>query len=87
MLGQHLQRHVPVELRVPRLPDFAHAALADLGGDFIRAEVDAGCKRHGYGTGTRALSSSTQFWTTTTFGPVPASLPGEATRSALMRNR
>ena len=47
-LGQYLQRHVAVELRVAGLPDFAHAAFADLGGDGVRAEGGAGLESHPY---------------------------------------
>ena len=36
--GQHLQRHVPVELGVRGAIHFAHAAFADLGGDRVGAE-------------------------------------------------
>ena len=43
---QHLDRHVPVEGRVPGTVDLAHAAFADLGGDGIGAEGGAGFKRH-----------------------------------------
>ncbi len=32
-LGQHLQRHVPIELRISRSIHLPHAAFADLGGD------------------------------------------------------
>ena len=45
-LGQHLQRHVPVELRVAGLPDFTHTAFADLGGDGVRAEGRSRLKWH-----------------------------------------
>ena len=41
-LGQHLQRHVPVELGVSGSIHLTHAAFADLGGDGIRAERCAG---------------------------------------------
>jgi len=37
--GQNLYRHVAVELRVTRAEHFAHAAFAELGGDFLRAEA------------------------------------------------
>ena len=46
-LGQDFQRHVPVQLRVPRPIHLAHAAFADLGSDGIRAERGAGLERHG----------------------------------------
>ena len=65
-LGQHGEGHVPVELRVAGLPDLTHPAFADLGGDLVGAEGGAGVKGHGYGIGTRALSSSNQFCTSTT---------------------
>ncbi len=45
-LGQHFQRHVPVELRVAGLIHLAHAALADLGDDGVRAEGRTGFERH-----------------------------------------
>ena len=41
-LGQHLERHVAVEFRVAGLPDLAHAAFTDLGGDGVRADGSAG---------------------------------------------
>jgi hypothetical protein len=40
-LRQHLQRHMSVELRIPRPIHLPHAAFADLGGDGIRAEGGA----------------------------------------------
>ena len=40
-LGQHLQRHVPVELGVSGSIHLTHAAFVDLGGDGIRAEGGA----------------------------------------------
>jgi len=46
-LGQHLQRHVPVELGVAGLIHLAHAAFADLGGNLIHAEPGAGGECHG----------------------------------------
>ena len=44
----HLQRHVPVELRIPCSIHLPHAAFADLGGDQVRAECGAGLERHGW---------------------------------------
>ena len=38
MLGQHLQRHVSVELRVASLIHLTHAALTNQANDFVRAE-------------------------------------------------
>ena len=40
-LGEHLERHVPVELGVAGLPDFAHPALADQADHFLRADLRA----------------------------------------------
>lgn len=37
---------------------FAHATLANLGGDFVDAAAGAGGEGHGYGAGTRSLTSS-----------------------------
>ena len=45
-IGQHLQGIVPLEPRVMRSPDLAHAALANQGGDFIGAEAAAGADGH-----------------------------------------
>ena len=39
---QHLHRHVALQLRVGRPVDLPHPALADLGGDLVRAEAGAG---------------------------------------------
>ncbi len=43
----HLQRDITVELGVSGTVDLAPAALADLGGDFVRAEAGAGAEGHG----------------------------------------
>ena len=43
---QHLDRHVPVEFRIPRAVDLAHAAFADLGGDVVMAESGADFECH-----------------------------------------
>ena len=40
--GQHLDRDGPLELGVDRAIDLAHAAGADLRGDFVDAEASAG---------------------------------------------
>ena len=37
----------PVKLRVGGLPDLAHPALAEEGGDVVVAEAGAGFERHG----------------------------------------
>ncbi len=60
--GQHLQRHVPVELRIPRSIHFTHPAFADLGGDGVGAEGGAGFESH-QSMGTRRSSSVNQFKT------------------------
>ena len=49
---------------VGRLVDLAHAACPDLGSDGVGAKRGTGSKGHGYGTGTRAVSSWNQFRTT-----------------------
>ena len=43
----HLERHVPVELRVSGSAHLPHSAFADLGGDLIYAEAGAGSEGHG----------------------------------------
>ena len=45
-LWKHLQRDIAVQLRVTGAVDLAHAAFADLGGDFIRAERGACAQGH-----------------------------------------
>ena len=45
-LGQDLQRHLPVQLRIGGLVDLAHAALADQGGDVVVPEAGAGLQSH-----------------------------------------
>ena len=40
--GQHLERHIAVELRISGSIHLPHAAFADLGGDGIGAEGGAG---------------------------------------------
>src|SRR5207248_1335685 len=44
---QDLDRHRPLEPRIARFVDFAHAACAERGHDFVRAETCAGDQRHG----------------------------------------
>ena len=46
MLGQHIQRHVPVELRVAGTQDDAHPAGTELAGDFVRSQSVAGVQGH-----------------------------------------
>jgi hypothetical protein len=41
-IRQNLDCHIAFQLSVPRTPHFAHAAHADLGGDFVRAEARTG---------------------------------------------
>ena len=45
--GQHLDRDRPLQIRVGRAIDLAHAAGADLRGDFVDAEAGAGGKGQG----------------------------------------
>ncbi len=44
--GQHLDRDLALQLRVGRLVHLAHAAHADLSGDFVRAETGSGGEGH-----------------------------------------
>ena len=46
---QHLDRHDRFRLRVGRAIDLAHAAGADLRGDFVDAEAGAGAEGQGCG--------------------------------------
>ena len=64
--------------------DLAHAAGTKGREDLVRAEGRAGLEWHGYGTGTRALSSSNQFRTTVIAGvasPTSANAPLPMTRN------
>ncbi len=45
-LGQYLERHVPIELGIAGLPDLAHPAFADLGGDAVGTKRGAGLQGH-----------------------------------------
>ena len=45
-VGQHLDRHVTVQGRVVGAVDLAHPTRTDLGGDFVDAELGAGCYAH-----------------------------------------
>ncbi len=45
-LGQHLDRHVAIELRVARAPHLPHPAFAERSGDLVGAETGAGSKCH-----------------------------------------
>ena len=45
-VGEDLQGHLAVELGVGGLPDLAHAALAQQGGDIVVPEAGAGTERH-----------------------------------------
>jgi hypothetical protein len=49
VLGQHLDRHVAPEPRVPRAVNLAHTARSDRSEDFVRAETGSESKRHGAG--------------------------------------
>ena len=42
-LGQDLERHLAVELRIGGLIDLPHPAFADEGGDVVMAESGADC--------------------------------------------
>ena len=46
-VGEDLQRHLAVELGVSRLPDLAHATLAEQSGDVVMS--DAGVDGQGHG--------------------------------------
>ena len=46
-VGEDLQGDLAVELRVGGLPDLAHAALPDEGGDVVVAEANASTEGHG----------------------------------------
>ena len=61
-LGQHLQRYVPIERRVSGLPDFPHAAFADLGGDSIGAEGGAGLQWHRSDGHSQGCSPAPNCW-------------------------
>ena len=45
-VGEDLQRDLAVELRVGRLPDLAHAAFPEEGGDVVVPEAGARVKSH-----------------------------------------
>ena len=45
-LGEDLQGHLALELRIGGLADLSHAAFADLGGDFVVPEARADVERH-----------------------------------------
>jgi hypothetical protein len=45
-VGEHFQGIVPLERGVMRSPDLAHAAFANQGGQFIRAEARTRNQRH-----------------------------------------
>ena len=61
MLRQHLDGDGAVQAGVAGFVHLTHAARANGREDLVGAERGAGCKRHGYGSGTRRLSSSNQF--------------------------
>ena len=46
-VGQDLQRDIAIELRIARAKHLAHAAGADLGGDFVGTEAGARGQSHG----------------------------------------
>ena len=45
-VGQHLQRNVPVQLRISGAIHLPHAAFADLGGDRVGTELGADLEGH-----------------------------------------
>ena len=47
LFGENLERDVALQCRVARSIDFAHAALADRGDDFIWTDPSANGQRHG----------------------------------------
>ena len=47
-VGQDLERDVAIQLRVARAIDLAHAAGAEGGEDFVRAEARAGGEGQGW---------------------------------------
>ena len=58
-LGQDLQRHLPVQLRLGGLVALAHAALADQGGDVVVPEAGAGLEWHSsHQTSVRSAGSA-----------------------------
>ena len=76
VLGKDLDGDGAVQAGIKHLLDFSHAPSANRGEDLVRAELRPGFKRHGYGNGTRAFSSSNQFCTRTiSFLVVDASSP------------
>ena len=46
-LRQNLDRDLPLQVRIGGAIDLTHAAHADLGGDFIRAESSTRSESHG----------------------------------------
>ncbi len=82
-----LQRHVAVELGIPRSIHLPHAAFADLGGDGIRAEGRAGFEAHKVVVVRRRFKDSnlvevrTPAVDSTESGPVPPRLDGPAQSS------
>src|SRR4030095_2561636 len=78
---QHLDRDITVEHRVPRAIDLTHPAFAKLREDFIRAEANAWCERHGEQRDYRQMRGSNARWScavTWTCGDARARLRPEA---------
>ena len=48
--GEHLDRNVALQLRIPRLVDLAHAPGTERREDFVGAETGAGGESHGFRT-------------------------------------
>ena len=59
-----LESHVPIELGVAGPVNLTHAACADLGGDFVRADARTSAEGHGHSSPTSSLNSTNQFSTT-----------------------
>ena len=57
--GEHLDRHRPFQIAVGRAVDFAHAAGADLRGDFVDADTRAGGEGQTAGSMAVALPLAT----------------------------
>ena len=44
--GQHLDRHLAPEPRVPRAVDLSHASRSDRSQNLVRAQTESGRERH-----------------------------------------
>lgn len=59
MLGQNLNRHFPVELRIPRPIHFVHASGAERAEDLVRTQVRAGDHGHGFRSARQGFQMTT----------------------------